>query len=240
VSVTVVEDSSAAVLAPGAAQPRQLIVSLYGLYTRQNNGWLSVAAAVRLMAELGVDGQAVRSSLSRLKRRGLLVARRLDGAAGYEPSPVALDILSDGDARIFGRRRATTADGWLLVIFSVPESERDKRHQLRAQLTHLGSGRSRRVCGLRRDISRPRRTSCWSGSRSRLTRSCSAASTWRSERDGDTEVLTPAVPAADLLHGAPVRGHFPASAGWPSASIAVMRQPASVDTSSNCITRSAS
>jgi phenylacetic acid degradation operon negative regulatory protein len=62
-----------------------LIVSLYRLYAWRNNGWLSVAAVVRLMAELRVDGQAVRSSISRLKRRGLLVARRLDGAAGYEP-----------------------------------------------------------------------------------------------------------------------------------------------------------
>jgi phenylacetic acid degradation operon negative regulatory protein len=140
VAVTAVEDPSASVLAPGAAQPRQLIVSLYGLYARQNNGWLSVAAVVRLMGELGVDEQAVRSSISRLKRRGLLVPRRADGAAGYELSPVALDILADGDARIFGRRRATVTDGWLLVVFSVPESERDKRHQLRSQLTRLGFG----------------------------------------------------------------------------------------------------
>ena len=136
--MTAVENPSdaAALVSP----PRQLIVSLYGLYARQNKGWLSVAAVVRLMAELGVDGQAVRSSISRLKRRGLLVARRVDGAAGYALSPVALDILADGDARIFGRRRATIADGWLLVVFSVPESERDKRHQLRAQLTRLGFG----------------------------------------------------------------------------------------------------
>ena len=46
----------------------------------------------------------------------------------------------DGDARIFGRRRAEESDGWLLVVFSVPESERDKRHQLRSQLTRLGFG----------------------------------------------------------------------------------------------------
>jgi phenylacetic acid degradation operon negative regulatory protein len=123
-----------------APRPRQLIVTLYGLYARQNHGWLSVAGVVRLMGDLGVDEQAVRSSISRLKRRGLLVAKRVGGAAGYELSPVAHEILADGDARIFGRRRATVADGWLLVVFSVPESERDKRYQLRSQLTRLGFG----------------------------------------------------------------------------------------------------
>jgi phenylacetic acid degradation operon negative regulatory protein len=138
--VTAVEHPSGAAPAAGAPAPRQLIVSLYGLYARQNSGWLSVAAVVRLMADLGVDDQAVRSSISRLKRRGLLEASRVGGAAGYRLSAVAREILADGDARIFGRRRATVADGWLLVIFSVPESERDKRHQLRAELTRLGFG----------------------------------------------------------------------------------------------------
>jgi phenylacetic acid degradation operon negative regulatory protein len=141
VPVTVVEEATGAVLgAAGALQPRQLIVSLYGLYAREHGSWLSVAAVVRLMAALGVEESAVRSSISRLKRRGLLDARRLDGVAGYALTEVAQEILADGDARIFGRRRAEESDGWLLVVFSVPESERDKRHQLRSQLTRLGFG----------------------------------------------------------------------------------------------------
>ncbi|TFV77462.1 PaaX family transcriptional regulator [Blastococcus sp. CT_GayMR19] len=139
--MTAVEEATGSVLgAPGALQPRQLIVSLYGLYAREHGSWLSVAAVVRLMVALGVEEPAVRSSISRLKRRGLLDARRVDGVAGYALTEVAQEILADGDARIFGRRRAETSDGWLLVVFSVPESERDKRHQLRSQLTRLGFG----------------------------------------------------------------------------------------------------
>ena len=42
--------------------------------------------------------------------------------------------------RIFERARAIPGDGWLVVVFSVPESERDKRHALRASLTRLGFG----------------------------------------------------------------------------------------------------
>jgi phenylacetic acid degradation operon negative regulatory protein len=115
-------------------------VTLYGLYAREHGSWLSVAAVVRLMAALGVEEPAVRSSISRLNRRGLLDARRVDGVAGYALTEVAQEILADGDARIFGRRRAEESDGWLLVVFSVPESERDKRHQLRSELTRLGFG----------------------------------------------------------------------------------------------------
>jgi phenylacetic acid degradation operon negative regulatory protein len=121
-------------------QPRALIVTIYGLYARETGGWLSVAALIRLMAELGVDEAAVRSSISRLKQRGILEPRRQGGAAGYALSRLGRDILAEGDQRIFDRPRAAPADGWLLVVFSVPEAERRRRHALRARLIWLGFG----------------------------------------------------------------------------------------------------
>lgn len=121
-------------------QPRQLIVTVYGLYSRAEGGWLSVASLISLLADLGVDEPAVRSSISRLKRRGILRASRRGGGAGYELSGEALAILREGDHRIFRRQRARLADGWLLAVFSVPETERQKRHVLRSQLARLGFG----------------------------------------------------------------------------------------------------
>jgi len=121
-------------------QPRELIVTLFGLYARAENNWLPVSALVRLMEELGVDGPAVRSSVSRLKRRNVLRADRQDGSAGYSLSKSALDVITEGDTRIFHRRRASEEDGWVILVFSVPESERDRRHLLRTTLTRLGFG----------------------------------------------------------------------------------------------------
>lgn len=121
-------------------QPRALIVTLYGLYGRQDGGWLSVSSIIRLMAELGVDEPAVRSSISRLKRRGLLDAARANSSAGYALSEHARGILQEGDDRIFERPRASVDEGWVLAVFSVPEAEREKRHQLRSRLAWLGFG----------------------------------------------------------------------------------------------------
>ncbi|WP_431878645.1 PaaX family transcriptional regulator [Amycolatopsis sacchari] len=121
-------------------QPRRLIVTIFGLYARAELNWLSVASVVRLMADLGVDGSAVRSSVSRLKRRGVLRSERHGGAAGYALSEPTLEMLAEGDIRIFERERAEVGDGWILVVFSIPESERDKRHALRSTLTRLGFG----------------------------------------------------------------------------------------------------
>src|ERR1700721_2637300 len=89
-----------------SARLRHLIVTVYGLYARSDGGCLSVAALIRLLAELGVDEPAVRSAISRLKRRGILEARRQDGSAGSQLSAEAVAILREGDGGSFRGRGA--------------------------------------------------------------------------------------------------------------------------------------
>ncbi|MGW1895534.1 PaaX family transcriptional regulator [Streptomyces sp. NPDC002004] len=121
--------------------PRSLIVTLYGAYGRGFAGPVPVAELIRLLGAVGVDAPSVRSSVSRLKRRGLLVpARAASGAAGYELSAEARQLLDDGDRRVYAREAPSVADGWVLAVFSVPESERAKRHVLRSRLAGLGFG----------------------------------------------------------------------------------------------------
>jgi phenylacetic acid degradation operon negative regulatory protein len=120
--------------------PRSLIVTLYGAYGRFAEGPVPVAELIRLLAAVGVDAPSVRSSVSRLKRRGLLVpARTAQGSAGYELSPDARQLLDDGDRRIYASTPPED-EGWVLAVFSVPESERQKRHVLRSRLSALGFG----------------------------------------------------------------------------------------------------
>ncbi|MFF5405810.1 PaaX family transcriptional regulator C-terminal domain-containing protein [Streptomyces misionensis] len=120
--------------------PRSLIVTLYGAYGRFMPGPVPVAELIRLLAAVGVDAPSVRSSVSRLKRRGLLLpARTASGAAGYELSAEARQLLEDGDRRIYAAAPPEDA-GWVLAVFSVPETERQKRHVLRSRLSALGFG----------------------------------------------------------------------------------------------------
>ncbi|MEV7542261.1 PaaX family transcriptional regulator C-terminal domain-containing protein [Streptomyces sp. NPDC089915] len=119
--------------------PRSLIVTFYGAYGRSFEGAVPVSALVRLLGAAGVDAPSVRSSVSRLKRRGFLVpAKAADGSAGYEPSDEARLLLEDGDRRIYGA--VPVSPEWLVAVFSVPEQERNKRHLLRSRLARLGFG----------------------------------------------------------------------------------------------------
>ncbi|MGH3341706.1 MAG: PaaX family transcriptional regulator [Carbonactinosporaceae bacterium] len=126
-------------------RPRSLILTVYGAFVRDLGGWIAIADLIQLMSGVGVDAQAVRSSISRLKRRGTLVARKRDGlrggAVGYALSDPAWAIFAEGDRRIYGGvQPAPRDDGWVLAVFSVPEAERRQRHVLRSRLAWLGFG----------------------------------------------------------------------------------------------------
>jgi phenylacetic acid degradation operon negative regulatory protein len=129
---------------PSPHSPGSLILTFYGAYGRSvaDGGSVPVSALIRLLGAAGVDAPSVRSAVSRLKRRGLLVADRAGSrSAAYAPSDAARQLLEDGDRRIYDRPR-TGADGttWLLAVFSVPERERQRRHVLRSRLARLGFG----------------------------------------------------------------------------------------------------
>jgi len=116
-------------------------MTFFGAFLRRLGGWIAVADLIALMAELDLDAQAVRSSVSRLKRRGVIESERRDGAAGYRLTARGEAILRAGDARIYGGDVAPRSGAsWLLVVFSIPEAQRALRHRLRAGLTGLGLG----------------------------------------------------------------------------------------------------
>ena len=120
---------------------RSLIFDVYGAFVRELGNWIAIAHLVRLMGALDVDEQAVRSSVSRFTRKGLLVREVRDGQVGYRLSDHALEILAEGDLRIYDRLEpARLEDGWALATFSIPEEVRGERHQLRTRLTWLGYG----------------------------------------------------------------------------------------------------
>ncbi|MEY9875080.1 phenylacetic acid degradation operon negative regulatory protein [Streptacidiphilus sp. MAP12-33] len=129
-------------MAETATRPSSMIQTIYGDFVRRLGGWISIADLIALMAQLDVDSSSVRSATSRLKKAGTLVQERGKGIGiGYRLAPAMEPIFDEGDRRIFDSLEpAALADGWVVAVFSVPESERAQRHQLRARLTWLGFG----------------------------------------------------------------------------------------------------
>jgi phenylacetic acid degradation operon negative regulatory protein len=122
---------------PAPQSPRALIVTVFGLYVRELGGWISVSRLIDLMGHVGIEPPTVRSSVSRLKKRGVLESERRGGVAGYALSEYGESLLAEGDLRIFVREEPQESD-WVLAVFSVPESRRHERHALRSRLSRIG------------------------------------------------------------------------------------------------------
>ena len=125
-------------VATRATRPQSLIITVYGAYSRAIGGWYSVASLRRLVADLGIEDAALRSSLSRFKRRGILTAERRNNVAGYALGEAARRTFDIGDERVLNRRIPPPNRGWVLVAFSIPESSRDVRYRLRSRLARVG------------------------------------------------------------------------------------------------------
>lgn len=117
-----------------------LLRTVIGLYLRAAGGWMSSARLIELMQALDVSPALTRTALSRLRKKDVLLAQVRDGQPGYGLDPRAERMLERGDRRIHTPHSMAADDRWCLISFSVPESERGQRHQLRRQLHWIGCG----------------------------------------------------------------------------------------------------
>lgn len=117
-----------------------LLRTVIALYLRDVGGWMATTSLVQLMQALQIPPTLTRTALTRLRKKGVVVPAERSGVAGYEVDSRAARMLERGDRRIHNPRSMNEQDMWCLISFSLPESERERRHQLRRQLHWIGCG----------------------------------------------------------------------------------------------------
>lgn len=123
-------------------RPEQLLLALMGeLVVDRDLGPVPTAELIAVLGELGVAPAATRAALARMARRGLLEPVRDGRAVSYLLTATSERVLRDARGRVFADDPfAPVGSGWTLVTFSVPESRRDVRHRIRAELSWAGFG----------------------------------------------------------------------------------------------------
>jgi phenylacetic acid degradation operon negative regulatory protein len=91
---------------------------------------------------VGIEERNARQALGRLSDQGLVGGRRNGRTVRRFLTPEALELLEAGAKRIygFGEPGAPWDRRWLVVLCSVPEEHRSKRHVLRSRLAFAGFG----------------------------------------------------------------------------------------------------
>ncbi|RPF21878.1 PaaX family transcriptional regulator [Myceligenerans xiligouense] len=136
-------DSAERVAAGRAARrPEQLLLAFLGEFVLDADvGHVPSAVLIGLLAELGVGDAATRATLARMSRRDLLAKVRSGREVAYGLAPAGESVLREARGRVLADEPfAPVGTGWTLVTFSVPESQRDLRHRVRATLTWSGFG----------------------------------------------------------------------------------------------------
>jgi phenylacetic acid degradation operon negative regulatory protein len=95
---------------------------------------------------VGVEDKAARQAISRLSAKGWITSERVGRKSRWQLTDGATDLLTRGAERIYGlgadRRHGTGAwnGEWLVLLASVPESQRQLRSRLAVQLGWAGFG----------------------------------------------------------------------------------------------------
>jgi DNA-binding transcriptional regulator PaaX len=123
-------------------RPQALVFSFFGgVVVGRDLPPIPTAVFLRLFGELGVTEAAVRATLARMTRKGLLERIQTGRAAHYRLTPTADALVRRAAVRVTSPAPFEHPDGeWTLLSYSLPESRRDLRHQLRAALTWAGFG----------------------------------------------------------------------------------------------------
>lgn len=123
-------------------RPEQLLLAFFGeLVVDRGVGPVPASVLIDVLAEHEVASATTRATLARMVARDLLERRPAGRSVSYVLTSAAQRILREARDRVFSPDPfVPEGQGWTLVTYSVPESMRDLRHRVRAQLSWAGFG----------------------------------------------------------------------------------------------------
>lgn len=121
---------------------KAVLLTILGEFVLPHSGSVWTSTVVRSLGLLGVEERNARQAIARLAERGTVRSEKEGRKARWHLTDAGRRLLTVGTKRIYEFGVGDDAwDGrWLVVLCSVPEDQRAKRHQLRSQLGFAGLG----------------------------------------------------------------------------------------------------
>jgi phenylacetic acid degradation operon negative regulatory protein len=120
--------------------PNTVVFALFAQYVLPRGGEVWLGSLIKAMATLGISEAAARSAILRMKKRSILESQRLGRRTFYWMADAGMRQLNIGGFR-FSLPSEKAWDGkWTIVVYSVPEEQRDLRDALRSSLKWWGFG----------------------------------------------------------------------------------------------------
>ena len=126
----------------GAESSRGLLLTILGEFVLPTGGSAWTQTLVAALGLVGVQEKAARQALARMEADGWLCRERVGRRTRWSLADGTYDLLTEGADRIYGfGRHARSWDGeWVVLLASVPESDRASRYRMAQRLSWLGFG----------------------------------------------------------------------------------------------------
>jgi phenylacetic acid degradation operon negative regulatory protein len=117
-----------------------LLLTVLGEFVLADGGQAWTSTLIEALSTLGVEPRTSRQAIARTAAAGLLRSERSGRQVCWALTPAATRLLTEGAARIyqFGVREEEWDGRWLVVLASVPETNRHLRYRLRVGLEWQG------------------------------------------------------------------------------------------------------
>lgn len=131
---------------PFSARPasgaKSVTLTMLGEFVLPADGGIWTGTAIDGLAALGYSDRNARQALARLGDDGIIEPHRHGRRTRWHLTPTGERLLGAGAERIyrFGTDPAPWDGRWLVVICSIPETQREKRRPLQTQLAFAGFG----------------------------------------------------------------------------------------------------
>ena len=128
--------------AVGADNARRLLLSVMGEFVLPSGGIAWTQTFLEVLSRFDIEQGTVRQALARSAAAGWIEADRVGRRTRWQLTAAGEQLLMEGTERIYSfTGYAGSWDGrWLIVLASVPETDRAGRHFLRTGLSRSGLG----------------------------------------------------------------------------------------------------
>ncbi|MGH3657550.1 MAG: PaaX family transcriptional regulator [Micromonosporaceae bacterium] len=125
-----------------AGSARSLLLTLLGEFVLPSGQPVWTSTLLHVLGGLGVEEKSARQAIARSAADGWITSQRDGRRVRWILTPPGRRLLTEGSDRIYSHGATNQVwDGrWLIVMASVPETQRRLRHQLHTRLAWAGFG----------------------------------------------------------------------------------------------------
>ncbi|EGL81967.1 transcriptional regulator, PaaX family [Caldalkalibacillus thermarum TA2.A1] len=125
---------------------RSMIFTLYGDYIRHYGGEIWIGSLIRLLEAFGHNAQSVRAAMSRMQKQGWVKSHKRGNKSYYSLTERGKKRMNVAAKRIFKLKPERWDGKWRMLIYSIPETKRHIRDELRKELVWSGFGSLSHSC----------------------------------------------------------------------------------------------